>query len=214
MSGDLPKIKLSVRKGASADIPLRLETGTLSFAAISAMAKSAPLRVAATGHNIPDGWYVAIVDAKGMTELNATDSNAIRDNEFHRITWVDADTVDFDGISSANFKTYTSGGYLAFYAPMSLTSYTSARMDVKTRIGGDVILALNTTDGTLELDDVTSTVWIRLEDDRGRPVDRPRYRAIGRVAGAAFELHALHIGAQQRFIGLRAPRVCGRLSSH
>lgn len=165
MSSDLPKIKLSVRKGASADIPLRLETGTMSFAAISAMAKSAPLRVTATGHNIPDGWYVAIVDAKGMTELNATDSNAIRDNEFHRITWVDANTLDFDGISSAGFKTYTNGGYLAFYTPMNLTSYTSARMDVKTRVGGDVILALNTTDGTLEIDDATSTVWIRLEDD-------------------------------------------------
>lgn len=165
MSGDLPKIKLSVRKGASADIPLRLETGTMSFAAISAMVKSAPLRVTATGHNIPDGWYVAIVDANGMVELNAEDSNAIRDNEYHRITWVDADTVDFDGISSANFKTYTSGGYLAFYAPMSLASYTSARMDIKTRVGGDVVLALNTAAGMLEIEDATSTLWIRLADD-------------------------------------------------
>lgn len=161
----LPKLKLSVRKGASADIPLRLETGALSFAAISAMSKSAPLRVTATGHNIPDGWYVAIVDAQGMTDLNAANSNDISDIEFHRVTWIDADTVDFDGISSANFKTYTSGGYLAFYAPMSLTSYTSARMDVKTRVGGDLILALNTTDATLEIDAATSTVWIRLEDD-------------------------------------------------
>lgn len=161
----LPKLKLSVRKGASADIPLRIETGTLSFVAISAMTNSAPLRVTATGHNIPDGWYVAIVDAQGMTDLNAANSNDISDIEFHRVTWIDADTVDFDGISSANFKTYTSGGYLAFYAPMSLTSYTSARMDVKTRVGGDLILALNTTDATLEIDAATSTVWIRLEDD-------------------------------------------------
>lgn len=164
MSSDLPKIKLSVRKGASANLPLRLETGTLSFAAISAMAKSAPLRVTAPGHNIPDGWYVAIVDAKGMTELNAADSNSIRDHEFHRVTWIDANMVDFDGISSAGFKNYTSGGYLAFYAPMGLASYTSARMDIKTRIGGDVILALNTAGGTLEIEAATSTVWIRLDD--------------------------------------------------
>lgn len=160
----LTKLKLSVRKGSSVNLPLRLETGTLSFAAISAMAKSAPLRVTAPGHNLPDGWYVAIVDAKGMTELNASDSNSIRDSEFHRVTWIDADTVDFDGISAANFRTYTSGGYLAFYAPMSLASYTSARMDIKTRVGGDVILALNTTGGTLEIDAATSTVWIRLDD--------------------------------------------------
>ena len=161
----LQKLKLSVRKGASTDLPLRIETGTMSFAAISAMANSAPLRVTATDHNIPDGWYVAIVDAQGMNELNAADSNDISDSEFHRITLVDANAVDFDGISSAGFKSYTSGGYLAFYAPMSLTSYTSARMDIKTRVGGDVILALNTTDGTLEIEDATSTVWIRLEDD-------------------------------------------------
>jgi len=160
----LQKLKLAVRKGASANIPLRIETGTLSFAAISAMAKSAPLRVTAPGHNLPDGWYVAIVDAKGTTELNAADSNSIRDSEFHRVTWIDADTVDFDGISAANFRTYTSGGYLAFYAPMSLASYTSARMDIKTRVGGEVILALNTTGGTLEIDAATSTVWIRLDD--------------------------------------------------
>jgi len=160
----LPKIKLSVRKGANADIPLRIETGSLSFAAITAMAKSAPLRVTAPAHGVPDGWYVAIIDAKGMTSLNAADSNDIRDTEFHRVTWIDADTLDFDDISSANFKPYTSGGYLAFYAPMDLSAYTSARMDLKLRVGGDVILALSTTAGTLEIDAATSTVWIRLTD--------------------------------------------------
>ena len=165
MIGSLQKIKLSVRKGANADIPLRLETGTMSFAAISAMAKSAPLRVTATGHNVLDGWSVAIVDAQGMNELNSADSNDISDSEFHRVTWIDANTVDFDGISSAGFTAYTSGGYLAFYAPMSLASYTSARMDVKTRVGGDVILALSTTAGTIEIEAETSTVWIRLPDD-------------------------------------------------
>jgi len=161
---NLPKIKLSVRKGANADIPLRIETGLLSFAAITAMTKSAPLRVTAPAHGVPDGWYVAIIDAKGMTSLNAADSNDIRDTEFHRVTWIDADTLDFDDISSANFKPYTSGGYLAFYAPMDLSAYTSARMDIKLRVGGDVILALSTTAGTLEIDAATSTVWIRLTD--------------------------------------------------
>lgn len=163
--GNLQKLKLSVRKGASVDIPLRIETGTLSFVEISAMSKSAPLMVTAPGHGIPDGWYVAIIDAKGMTELNAENSNSIRDSEFHRVTWIDADTIEFDYISSARFKTYTSGGYLAFYAPMDLSGYTSGRMDVKTRVGGDLMLALNTVDGTLEIEEETSTVWIRLADD-------------------------------------------------
>lgn len=159
----LPKINLSVRIGASANIPLRMETGTLSFAAISAMDKSAPMRVTATGHGILDGWYVAIVDAAGMVEMNAEDSNEIGDNEFNRVAVIDANTLDFDGVSSAGFSSYTSGGYLAFYEPMDLSGYTSARMDVKRRVGGDIILALSTTAGTLEIDAATSTVWIRLD---------------------------------------------------
>ena len=160
----LPKLKLSVRKGASTDLPLRIETGTMSFAAISAMANSAPLRVTAPGHNIPDMWHAAVIDARGMIELNAADSNKIREAEFHQVTVIDANTVDFMEISSASFKTYTGGGYLAYYEPLDLSGYTSARMDVKRRVGGDVELALNTTDGTLEIEAATHSVWIRLDD--------------------------------------------------
>lgn len=95
MAVSLPKLALSIRKGSAYMTPLRVETGNLSFAAITGMSKSAPLRVIAPAHNIPDGWYAAIVDAGGMTEFNATDSNSIQDREFRRTIRVDADTVDF-----------------------------------------------------------------------------------------------------------------------
>lgn len=161
-AASLPKLTLSARIGASADIALRLETTNLRFSAISSMSQSAPMRVTSPGHNIPDQWHVAIVDAKGMVELNAADSNAIRDAEFHQVTVVDADTVDFNGISSANFNRYTSGGFLAYYAPLDLSGYTSARADIKRRVGGAVELALNTTAGTLEIEVATSTLFVRL----------------------------------------------------
>lgn len=158
----LPRLKLSVRLGASADMALRIETSNLRFASITGMAKTAPLRVTAPAHGIFDQWHVAVVDAKGMTQLNAADSNAIRDSEFHQVTFVDADTIDFNGVSSAGFSTYTSGGHLAYYAPLDLSGYTSARMDIKTAVGGTVALALNTAGGTLAIDAATSTVWVHL----------------------------------------------------
>lgn len=164
MIDKLPQLLVSVRKGADADIALRLETSILKFSAISAMTQSAPLRVTSTGHGLLDQWHAAIVDAQGMTELNAVESNAIMDSEFHQISVVDANTVEFNGISSAGFSSYTSGGHLAYYEPMGLSGYTSARADIKTRVGGDVALALNTDDGTLEIDAASGTLFIRLDE--------------------------------------------------
>lgn len=160
----LPKLTLAARLGASADIALRLETGELRFTPITGMAKTAPLRVTAVGHGSPDLWYAAVVDAGGMKELNASDSNNLRDSDFHQLTVIGVDTVDFIDVSAARFKTYTSGGYLAYFVPMVLSGYTSARMDIKKRVGGAVELALSTTAGTLELDDPANTLWIRLGD--------------------------------------------------
>lgn len=162
MAVTLPKLALSIRKGSAYMTPLRVETGNLSFAAITGMSKSAPLRVIAPAHNIPDGWYAAIVDAGGMTEFNAADSNSIQDREFRRTIRVDADTVDFPGTSSANFRDYTSGGYLAFYAPMDLSGYTAATMDVKSKVGGTIVATFSVAAGTLSIDAASGTVWIIL----------------------------------------------------
>lgn len=164
MTTSLPKLSLQARLGASTDIALRLETSELRFVAITGMAKTAPLRVTAVSHGIPDLWQAAVIDARGMTEMNAADSNAIRDAEFHQVTVVDADTVDFNGISSANFNRYTSGGFLAYYAPLDLSGYTGARMDIKRRVGGAVDLSLSTTAGTMSIDAATSTVSIALDE--------------------------------------------------
>lgn len=160
----LPKLTLSVRLGASADIALRLETTNVKFSAISGMSQSAPLRVNSPGHGILDQWHAAIVDAKGMTEMNAVNSNSIRDAEFRQVTLIDPDAVEFNGVCSAGFKPYVSGGYLAYYAPLDLTVYSSARMDIKERVGGPVKLAANTTNGMLALDAAGSALLIHLSE--------------------------------------------------
>lgn len=160
----LPTLKLEARLGASANIALRLETSEIRFSAITGMANSAPLRITSPGHGIPDLWCAAVIDARGMTNINAADSNRLRDADFRQLTVIDANTVDLLEVSSANFRAYTGGGYLAYYVPLDLSGYTAARMDIKRKVGGDVELALNTTAGTLEIDAAANAVWIRLDE--------------------------------------------------
>ena len=52
-------LTLSLRLGATADIPIRVESDELTFAPITAMTKSAPVAITSTGHGIPDGWRAA-----------------------------------------------------------------------------------------------------------------------------------------------------------
>jgi len=159
----LSALKIEVRLGASADIPIRVETNNLTFAPIASIVKSAPARVVTTDpHGIPDGWRAAIVDAKGMTELNA---DTVSDRGLTKVTVIDATTLDLDGISSLSFRTHTANtGAVAFYAPKDLSAYTSANMDLKKRIGGVVEANFSTTAGTLEIDVATNVVWLRLAD--------------------------------------------------
>mgnify|MGYP000853830240 CR=1 FL=1 len=158
------KLKLSIRRGASPEIPIRVESDVLSYVAITSMSKSAPLRIGATGHGILDGWPVAVMGAGGMTNLNAPwdeiDKGRL-DRYLRRSTLVDADNIDINQVNSSGFSTYTSGGQLVFYTPLDLSSFVSARMDVKTSIGGAIIATFNTSDGTLAIDSADSTIWFK-----------------------------------------------------
>lgn len=159
----LQKLSVCARLGASTRIVLRLETTNIRFTPITNITKSAPMRVTAPSHGLLDQWKVAIVDVIGMRQVNAVDSNAIRDKEFHLVDVIDDNTVDFPAISSSSFSTYASGGSLAYYIPFDMSAYTSARADVKRSVGGPVVLALSTETGTLEIDAGSSSLYINLD---------------------------------------------------
>lgn len=166
----LNKLKLaSIRLGASVDIPIRVETDSLSFAAIASISRAAPSRIVTTApHGILDGWRCAVVDAKGMTEINAaSSSHPISDKDLHVVSVVDTTTLDLVGVSSLSFRAHTANtGTLAFYAPKDLTGYTAARMDVKTSADDvDPLITFHTDDGTLEIDTVNGALWLRLLPD-------------------------------------------------
>lgn len=161
----LPTLHIQFRRGETVAVPVRVESDTLVYKSISAITRSGPVTITATGHACPDGWRAAVANAGGMTQINydgAEDGKPPKDSELQRVTVVDPNTVQFNAVNSAGFRAYTSGGQLVYYAPKDMALYASARMDIKDRVGGTVLLSLNTTGGTLELDSTDQVVWIRL----------------------------------------------------
>lgn len=155
------KQNLAIVQGSTFSQTLRWETLPFLFATISAISNTAPVRITTTGaHNILDGWRVAVVDAEGLTELNAA-SNPPKATDFRQATLVDTTHIEFNPISAAGFEAYTSDGYLQWYTPHDLTGYT-ARMAIKNKVGGTVLLSLTTENGGIELDDSAKTITLNI----------------------------------------------------
>jgi hypothetical protein len=139
-------------------VPVRWEGEEFSYVPITGISAEAPVRITAPSHGIPPGWRVLVVSVEGMTEINAPED--FKDRDFRIATVVDADEVKLNAVNAAQFTAYSSGGYLQFYTPVDLNDYPSARMSVKTEVGGSQLLSLTTENGGIEIDAATSTITI------------------------------------------------------
>lgn len=153
----LQKLNLTIRRGATNVVPIRIESSRWQYASISSVAQSAPLRITAPGHGIPDGWRVAIMNVKAVGGIAAA-NNPPKDAELHAVTVIDADTIEFNEINGAAFRAYVSGGQLAYREPLDLAPYNGARIDVKGKINGESLLHLAEGAG-LRLDSTERAVW-------------------------------------------------------
>lgn len=158
----MDKLYLEVRRGTTVTTPIRVESQDLSYVQITGMSNSAPLRVTSPSHGLPSVWRAAVMNAVGMVELNTDYFEGVEDGDLRRITVVDSDHVDFPGVNSCSFSPYISGGQLVFYTPKDLSSYVSARMDVKDRVGGAVLATFNTATGGLIIDNSNKTLWLNV----------------------------------------------------
>ena len=149
------RLNLAIRLGTTADIPIRVE-GDVTFAPIASISKAAPCRIVTqAAHQLLDGWRTQVVDASGMIGLN--------DKPAMRAAVIDETTIDLAEVSTLGERAHTADtGALKFRAPKDLTDYTIGRMDIKARVGGPILAALNTTDGTLEIDAANGAVWIHV----------------------------------------------------
>ena len=158
----LQKLTLTIRKGSAENIPIRLEQSAWSYASISAVAQSAPLRITASAVP-PDGWRAAIMNVKAVGDF-AAQSNPPKDSDLHPVAAIDATTVEFNAINGAAFRAHTSGGQLAWRTPVDLNLYVGARMNVRDKVGGTLIANWTTDTSELELDVANSVLWLRLDD--------------------------------------------------
>lgn len=146
---------ITIKKGKTFSRVLRPTAPPYIYKAITAISKAAPVQITATAHGLVSGQYVAVVSVKGMKEINA--ENPPRDRDYHKVTVIDANTVTINDINSADYSTYTSGGYLQFFTPVDMAGCT-ARRSIKDKVGGTVLLSLTTANGGLAIDNVAHTI--------------------------------------------------------
>lgn len=155
---------LTIQQGKTFPQVVRWEVSPVVYKPITGISQTAPARITAVGHDVAEGWRIAVVSVKGMTAINAGDP--VKDKDYHPATVIGADTIDLNDVNAANFKAYTSGGYVQYNTPASLAGF-AARMKIKNKIGGTVLASTEAGDTPLDiidiaLDDALHTITISI----------------------------------------------------
>ena len=129
---------LTIRQGKTFQLPLRWEVPPVVFKPITGITNTAPAVITCTDHGLVDGWRVAVVSVKGMTQINAA-NDPPKAKDFIRAKVTDPNTIVLNGVNASGFKPYVSGGYLQYYTPVDMAGY-SARLHIKDKVGGTLLL--------------------------------------------------------------------------
>lgn len=143
------KVNLKIYQGATFKQVFRWESETKVYAAISAVAKSAPVRITlADPLQVPPlGWRAWVVGVLGMKELNNTEDN------YYQVTNNTGGVVEINSVNASQFGTYTTGGHLVYNLPVPLSNYTGGRLQIRKKITDtEPVLTLTTENGGIVLD--------------------------------------------------------------
>jgi hypothetical protein len=150
---------LVIRQGATFQRVIRWQALPFIYKPIQSISNGAPTEIGCTGHGVPDGWPVAIVSVQGMVEINAKNTPP-RLSNFIKSHSTGANTLELNSVNSSGFTPYVSGGFVQYYTPVDLTSYT-AKLSVMDRTGGTVLFTLNSpTD--IVLDNTAKTITVTI----------------------------------------------------
>jgi hypothetical protein len=154
------KQDLVIGQGKTFSLVLRWESPPIIYKQITKIEQSAPAKVTSVAHGIPNGWRAAVASIKGMTQLNHSgDSPKVSD--FHTVTVVDADTLEFNEINALNYKAYESGGVLIYNTPVDLTGYT-ARLTFRDKIGGASLIDMTTENNRILISPANFTITLQI----------------------------------------------------
>lgn len=152
---------LYLRQGETYAKIVRWESERLAFVPIASITRGAPTRVGTQApHGIPDGWRCAIVSVQGMTQINAAELPPAP-SDYQRVSITGPTVAEFPGINSTAYRPFTQGGYVQFYMPVDLAGFT-ARMSIKTKVGGALLLSLTAANGGIVIDNAAKQIIISI----------------------------------------------------
>jgi len=157
----------TIEQGKYTRVPVRWADPRFVYKPITGILAQAPVRITAVDHGLTDGWPVAVVSVKGMTEINAaldSTTSLPKSSSYKPVTVIDDDTVELNSVNAAEFSAYTSGGYLQFYQPVDLNGY-SARMQIRDKGTGDLLVELTTDNGGIEIDPAQDMITLIFGED-------------------------------------------------
>lgn len=159
---------LIIQKGSTFSWTLRrqLETAPFVYKPITAITKASPVAITSASHGLATGWRAAVVGVLGMRQINGSGwkegGERPYSSDFHDVTVSDPNTITFNAISSAAYATYTSGGALVYYTPLSIATCT-ARMQIRATVDAvDPALVSLVSPTDITLDDTNHTITVTI----------------------------------------------------
>ena len=102
---------------------------------------------------------MAVIDAQGMTQLNAK-SNPPKPADFRRARVRSTTQIEFNETSSTLFGAHRANtGFLQWLTPHDLLGY-QARMDIKDRVGGTILMTLTSDNSRILVSDSEKTITL------------------------------------------------------
>ena len=108
---------LTLTRGRDYSFSITCTTGRVIYRPVTAIEKSAPVRLTVPTHGLLPRWAVTPIGRAGSTPL------LLVGPQFATI--IDADTVELNGRHSLDWQDYVDGAQLAYNEPLSLASYTA-----------------------------------------------------------------------------------------
>ncbi len=155
-----PVVDITITRGKTFEFMFRYAEPELVYLPITGLPSIAPVRLTVANHSIPDGWPISIEGVRQPEELNTADG------DYLIASAISADTIELNSVRAENWRTYLPGGSVIFNRPFDLIG-CSARMQIRDRIGGSILLTLSSDpltvpDGEIDIDTSLAALIVRL----------------------------------------------------
>jgi hypothetical protein len=152
---------LYIVQGATFMQSFRWQVDPLIYKPVTAVVNLAPLQMTVPGHELPQMWRVEALSFQGLTQINSTGLG--KSSDYHYVTVIDTDTVEFNEVNATDMGVYTSGGILRFYTPQDLTGY-EAELTIWDKVNGTVLRTMTSSlGGELFVDTVGYRIMAQIE---------------------------------------------------